>query len=1373
MRALRLSLKLLAATALMVLALAGALWLWSGTDSSLATLLTRLQRFLPADQTLEAKDVKGSLQGGGHIGWLRWRRGDLSVEAQDISVAWTLGPLFNKQLRLSALTMASLTIDDRRINDSNTPPAPPTSLTLPITIDVPFKVAAITWTGATTLQATEVSGHYTYDSYSHILDKGLGHISSGNYQFSGALQATAPMALTLQVNGQVTTTVPSNPKPLTVTATAKLTGELSTPQAVLALQATLTPDLPAGPATRKAAAEAMQASLSASIQPWQAQPVRLANAQWHALNLAALWPQAPQTLLSGEASVVPAGDAWQAKVNLSNTLPGPWNQQRLPLNTLQADVDYKAPQWLLRSVQATGAGGSVTGSGQFNASLWQGTASLQGLNPAAMDTRLANGALGGKLEAEQAADGIRFTAQLAADPAKLKPAKATPLTDSLQALKLQSLQTQGLWAAPLLTLSALHIDAQEAQLQGKLTFQSVTQATQAQLALTLPGAHGTLDGHLASDKGQGSLAFDVTNADLTAEWLTRWPVVANALQGTRLGGAAQLQANWKGGWQQQGKALQLDAKLRTPLLNWRNNPNWPNTPVALTDTPQDGQLRDAQVDLSGTLTNLNLSTQGQAGIGTRQLNWQAQASGGQLGANHWQGSLNTLTLRAQDAAQPGLWTLTTGNMGMAASAASKVSQASQTITVNWLQSGATQTISVSGGSAQLTGPLPGTAHLSWLPAQWSQQQQKQLQQQQKQQPQQKLQQTQAARQAKPNVRWHSQGSISQLPLAWLDAISGKSMADLGLSSDLILAGNWDAKHTDTLHLSALLERSSGDLRLSTDASQKQLLPARMQEARLNVNLDGEQLSSSLRWDSERAGRVLLALSTQLQVSQAWAWAEDAPLGGSLQMQLPPVNAWSALAPPGWRLRGTLDAHATLTGTRKSPQWRGTLQAKDLAVRSVADGIDFQKGTLTARLDGQQLTLEDFTLYGAGGPSGTGDKDRASGTNGTGVKGSASNKSNTRDEGSAGSLGSASGSGSAVGTVGGVVKVTGTARLQPAGKPSDTVTQRVQITLAASAKALRISTRSDRRITVSGDLTAHLKDAALTLRGKLVADQALLTLPSESAPVLGDDVVVRPSATQAVQDALAKKNVPAKTSPAKPPANTITQDLHVTLDLGPSFQVRGRGLDTRLAGKLDVRAAGSADPSLTGTVRTVRGTYQAYGQRLDIEQGLLRFYGPADNPALDILAIRPKITQRVGVQVLGTALSPIVRLYAEPELPEAEKLAWLVLGRSASGSGGEAALLQQAALALLGGSGQGPTASLTQALGLDELSFSGSSGDSASGATVTLGKRLSNDFYVAYESSLTGAMGIFTIFYDLSRRLTLRAQTGENSAIDLIWTHRYD
>jgi translocation and assembly module TamB len=235
---------------------------------------------------------------------------------------------------------------------------------------------------------------------------------------------------------------------------------------------------------------------------------------------------------------------------------------------------------------------------------------------------------------------------------------------------------------------------------------------------------------------------------------------------------------------------------------------------------------------------------------------------------------------------------------------------------------------------------------------------------------------------------------------------------------------------------------------------------------------------------------------------------------------------------------------------------------------------------------------------------------------------------------------------------------------------------------------------------------------------------------------------------------------------------ITTALALTLDPGPDFQVRGRGISTRLEGKLALStSARDTTPSLSGTLRTVRGSYQAYGQQLDIEQGVLRFSGAYNNPAIDILAIRPNLTQRVGVQISGSALSPLVRLYAEPDLPDAEKLAWLVLGRSAANGGAETAVLQQAALALLGGKGKGLSASLAQAVGLDELSLRGAA--STDTATLTLGKRLSRDFYVAYEHSLAGTLGTFSIFYDLSRRFTLRAQAGEQSAIDLIFTLRYD
>jgi translocation and assembly module TamB len=136
----------------------------------------------------------------------------------------------------------------------------------------------------------------------------------------------------------------------------------------------------------------------------------------------------------------------------------------------------------------------------------------------------------------------------------------------------------------------------------------------------------------------------------------------------------------------------------------------------------------------------------------------------------------------------------------------------------------------------------------------------------------------------------------------------------------------------------------------------------------------------------------------------------------------------------------------------------------------------------------------------------------------------------------------------------------------------------------------------------------------------------------------------------------------------------------------------------------------------------------------------------------------------------------VRLYAQPELPDAEKLSWLIVGRSSATGGAEAALLQQAALALLGSKSGGMSGGLAASLGLDELSYRGAS-NNADGSTtesaITLGKRFSRNFYASYERTISGALGTLYVFYDLSQRFTVRAQAGQQSAVDLIFTVPYD
>ena len=102
------------------------------------------------------------------------------------------------------------------------------------------------------------------------------------------------------------------------------------------------------------------------------------------------------------------------------------------------------------------------------------------------------------------------------------------------------------------------------------------------------------------------------------------------------------------------------------------------------------------------------------------------------------------------------------------------------------------------------------------------------------------------------------------------------------------------------------------------------------------------------------------------------------------------------------------------------------------------------------------------------------------------------------------------------------------------------------------------------------------------------------------------------------------------------------------------------------------------------------------------------------------------------------------------------------------------MLQQAAEALLGSGSSG--SGLAQSIGLDELGYRSAETNSdgtVRESSISIGKRLSRSLYLSYERSLSGALGTLFVFYDISRRFTLRAQTNERaSALDVIFTRRY-
>ncbi|HKQ24327.1 MAG TPA: translocation/assembly module TamB domain-containing protein [Burkholderiales bacterium] len=315
----------------------------------------------------------------------------------------------------------------------------------------------------------------------------------------------------------------------------------------------------------------------------------------------------------------------------------------------------------------------------------------------------------------------------------------------------------------------------------------------------------------------------------------------------------------------------------------------------------------------------------------------------------------------------------------------------------------------------------------------------------------------------------------------------------------------------------------------------------------------------------------------------------------------------------------------------------------------------------------------------------------------------------------------------------------------------------RIDLEWTAQQLAVVQHPDLRLTVSGAGKFGVDDARIALTGKLSADQGRVELRSHTAPVLGADVVVA-----------------GREQRAPLTQRALNSELDLMLDLGPDFLVTGRGADLRLTGRVRLSSTPGSVLQAQGDINVARGTYLAYGQTLVIDKGVLRFAGPVDNPAMELRAMRRNQEVAAGVEVTGTARNPLVRLISEPEVSDAEKLSWLVLGRRVeSGATGDSQALQASAVAMAAGLGTMPLQhQLARAVGLDEISYMPSA-DGTEGGVVAVGKRISDKVYVSHHHSVSTASNTLRITYQLSRFWSLRAESGDTDAVDLFFTISFD
>ena len=312
-------------------------------------------------------------------------------------------------------------------------------------------------------------------------------------------------------------------------------------------------------------------------------------------------------------------------------------------------------------------------------------------------------------------------------------------------------------------------------------------------------------------------------------------------------------------------------------------------------------------------------------------------------------------------------------------------------------------------------------------------------------------------------------------------------------------------------------------------------------------------------------------------------------------------------------------------------------------------------------------------------------------------------------------------------------------------------------LTWQARNFGLLERPDLRLVASGEGEAGFDGKRLSLSGELRADRGHLEIEGDRIPKLGDDVVVA-----------------GQTRPAPKQKAPLPIHLNIDLDLGSNLTVHAKGLEGKLGGRVNLSTSKEGELRAYGRLQTINATFFAYGQRLQVDPGVLIFDGPLDNPTLQITAWRRNQAVEAGVQVSGTALAPRVQIVSQPAVSEGERLSWLVLGRAPTdATKADLGLLQAAAGALLARGDSMPLdRRIARSFGLDEVSFRGSG--EVQDRVLAFGKRLSDKLYVSYEQGLGAvASNLVKVDYSLSRRWSLRAETGTSSGGYLFYRFSWD
>ncbi len=1280
---------------------------------------------------LRLEGPAGTLAGSFSLQLVHWRDATLDLQLRELHVDWQPAALPQGRLVVGRVAAASARLATAA---SGAPPRLPESLR----IGWPLEIEQLT------LGRFEAGEHDQPDGQAATIAESLvGRLSSDGRQHR--LHELRARVAGLAVAGEIT--LAAEP-PFALAAEAAITGEVAARRLAFDLVADgrLDDFVVAGRARPLAAAEsdAFAGELRARISPLAPQPIVEAVVKISGIDPAAWVAGAPQAQLDLLADLPPrqaAGSDLSGRLAVVNRRPGGVDRQRLPVETLSAAVRLGAGQWRLDDLEVgLSGGGRLRGSAEWRAEQLALRVAVSALDAAALHGALRRTQLAGPLRGTLGLNRQQLEVDLR-DPRFTLRGKVAldPATVAVETLELAAGDAR------------LDISAELARVEtGRFTLRGRLKDFDPSRFARLPAArlnadfdaHGQSQPPLAlalrwqlhdSRLGQESLAGR-GEIDLAGRRLRKVDVEMTA---------AGNQLSATGAFGAPGDLLNVS--IAAPRLD----------PLGITGD-LGGRLvlggSAALPELSAELhsTRLSLAKLGQI----RGLDLEARLADGSHGSLSGKlriaavdGAGGAALLRdvALDAdgvrsrhrlrgqfglpGQRDLRCLLEGGWSSPPAALAWMGQLSE-LTLSSVTDRQRPFLQLAAAT-----PLRAAAgSFSVGPAQftgvnWS---------------------LQLDRLAYADERWRSAGSLRGLPVAAtlneFPEIFGTPVAQangdpLRLDGDWEIGGDGRAERSTGALPAGRSAWPAGRLRLSRAGGDLVIgaWPLGLEEGSLSLQTNAGRVEGRLRLRGKRLGELDADLSAG--ASRSAPIDRLAPWRGRLKLNAPDL-AWAGpLVGDGWQLGGRLAGDIALDGTPAQPRLSGEWRGEQLAVRLLDQGMRLERGKLLLRLGSEasgdlRLVLEQLVF-----------------------------DSELQAMPRVLLLDPALDAARLSGRPG---------RLEASGELR---TGQAAGVLSLKADRVGVAQRADQWMLVSGEAQLKLGEQTLDVSGKVRLDAAYWELAKAGTPRLSEDVVIKRQGREANRPSV--------------PARLLSVNLNA--DLGRHFHFRGAGVESRLVGAIDLRSQGSGPPRAIGTIRTRDGRFDAYGQQLDIERGIVNFQGLIDNPGLNIRAMRRNLPVEAGVEVGGTAKRPVIRLVSDPEVPDAEKLSWLVLGQGPEQQGGkDASVLMAAAETILGGQDGGPLKAIQRSLGIDEFglrtgtldgsgrwqtsrvaSTSGfASKDSTTDQIVSVGKRLSSNVVLSYDQSLSATGSVVKLTVDLSRNLSLVGRAGTDNGFDLLWTYRF-